>query len=416
MTLAEVESEFRTRTGLDPAALGASAFPLAVGARMRECRAPTPAAYLALLKADPDEATALAAELVVPETWFFRGGRELFVALARFVASRANPDRADAVRVLSIPCSTGEEPYSLAIALHDLGVPPERYELHAADLSPRHLAIAASGLFPANAFREPGADSRPGWFAVCGDRWEILPPVRGSVRFRRGNPIEPGTFECGQTFDLILCRNLFIYLTPEARGLALASLDQRLAPDGRLCLTPAEAHRLPPNRFVADGRPEFGIYRRAEESRGVADPRGAPTLRPARRAHQPAAAARTTVEPRSKKERPASEPITHPRPLQLQQIRDLADAGLLAEARAACERLVQAEPQTPAAHALLGVIQMATGNTDAAAAAFRSALYLEPNHAEALSHMILVCDRRGDAAQAASLRRRLACAEQEGTA
>jgi chemotaxis protein methyltransferase WspC len=89
---------------------------------------------------------------------------------------------------------------------------------------------------------------------------------------------------------------------------------------------------------------------------------------------------------------------------------------LLAEARTACERLVQAEPQAAAAHALLGVIQMATGNTDAAATAFRRALYLDPNHAEALSHMILVCDRRGEAAQAASLRRRLARAAQEGPA
>ena len=88
--------------------------------------------------------------------------------------------------------------------------------------------------------------------------------------------------------------------------------------------------------------------------------------------------------------------------------RALADAGRLDEARLACERMLKDAPASAALHALLGMIELAQGRADAAAEAFRRALYLEPNHEEALSHMIVISDRKGNAAQAAALRRRLA--------
>jgi chemotaxis protein methyltransferase WspC len=95
-------------------------------------------------------------------------------------------------------------------------------------------------------------------------------------------------------------------------------------------------------------------------------------------------------------------------PATLEAARRLADAGRLAEARAACERLTVGPGDSPGAYSLLGVILQAQGHTAEAAAAFRRALYLDPDHAEALAHLIVLCDARGDTTRAAALRKRLA--------
>jgi chemotaxis protein methyltransferase WspC len=413
MNVAGVESAFRTRTGLDPAALGPSVFPRAVETRMRERTVATPEAYFGLFTADPDEPDALAAEVVVPETWFFRGGRDLFDRLAQFVAAHAATRNLQPVRILSFPCSTGEEPYSLAIALHEHLVPPAQYNLDAVDLSPRHLASAAEGRYPAFAFREPGTDIRPTHFREQADRWEVAPHLRAVVQFRRGNATHPVFLADEPPYDLILCRNLFIYLTPDARRQAMSTLDRLLAPKGWLCLTHAEANRLPPGRFVQEGPPAFGLYRRGSAS-GV---------------HRRPEAVRAVPAPKTPAvaEQPAGPPAPAPAPtpplavpvgsrVTAAAVRALADAGRLTEARAACARLLEEQPSTAEVYSLLGIIHQAEGQMDRAVEAFRKALYLEPDYPEALSHMIVLCDRRGDAAQARALRKRLERANGEDAA
>ena len=408
MNLADVDLAFRELTGLDPTTLATQAFPAAVESRMRAAGVRTPEAYAGLLRADAREVAALSAELVVPETWFFRGGRELFERLAETVAAlAADRGRSVPVRILSVPCSTGEEPYSVAIALQERGVPTDRYRIDAADLSPRHLAAARQGLYPSSSFREAGRDPRPDWFLQAGDRWELRPDVRSVVKFRVANLVGPEAFAGEPPYDFVLCRHLFIYLTPEARSAATASLERLLAPDGRLVLSVAEADRLSRDRFTAEGPTAFGIYRRVAD-RGTV--RTAPAPRPIPRAstRPPAApsraASKASTEPAP---RPAQTLTVAEPPATLDAIRELADAGRLSDAAAACETFLAAAPQSADGHALLGVLLLARGETESAADALRKALYLDPANTEALGHMILVCDRRGDAAQAAALRARL---------
>ncbi|MFO0822151.1 MAG: CheR family methyltransferase [Gemmataceae bacterium] len=151
MSLAGLELTVRERLGLDPSSLGESVLRGAIEQRMKQRSVGTHAEYAQLLSFDVAEVSALAAELAVPETWFFRGGRALFSRMAEFVATRAATRPAgQPVRVLSIPCSTGEEPYSLAIAFHENFIPPEQYTLDAVD-----YVLAASGT------RLPRPDSRP---------------------------------------------------------------------------------------------------------------------------------------------------------------------------------------------------------------------------------------------------------------
>jgi chemotaxis protein methyltransferase WspC len=90
----------------------------------------------------------------------------------------------------------------------------------------------------------------------------------------------------------------------------------------------------------------------------------------------------------------------------LERARDLANAGRLSEARTACEELIRSQLELPEAYSLLGVIHQAEGRMNEAAEAYRKALYLAPNHLETLTHMIVLCNARGDTVQAAVLRKR----------
>ncbi len=404
MTLSPVEDLVRSRIGLDPLSLGSSTFPRTVGGRMRARGIDSPAAYASLLTADPAEWAALVDELVVPESWFFRGGVEYFRLLARWVRERA---ASRAVRVLSVPSGCGEEPYSLVMALDEDGVPPGFIRVEGADLCPPSVRRAEAGCYPPFAFREVGADPRPRYFRETGPgRWELDRRIRDAVRFRVGNLVGADFLAGEPAFDLILCRNLFIYLTDEARGRAVATLHRLLAPGGRLCLTPAESDRLPPGLFTPDGPAAQAIFSRSEESQPDGGPRSGVIRRPT-------PAPRSGVIPRPEAVPVADTPpppaLSRPNPLPITTAaaRELADAGKLDDARAACEQAVRGGPSAEW-YSLLGVIDLAAGRAGDAEAAFRRALYLDPDHREALTHLVMLCDRRGDAGPASGLRRRLA--------
>lgn len=411
MSLLRLESVVRERLGLDPAALGPSVLPRAVNVRMHARSAATTEAYREVLADDTREILALAGELVVSESWFFRGGWSLFQRLAQLIQTRAAARQGGPpVRVLSLPCSSGEEPYSLAIALLEANVPVEACRIDAVDLCAASIEKAVAGRYSEFAFREPEIDPRPKYFRPSGAMWTLAPQVRHAVHFRTGNAIDAYLLADEPAYDLLMCRNLFIYLTPEGRTQALTTLDRLLAPDGCLCITPAEADRLPPSRFAPDGPVERGLYRRlngitAPGNRGPGTGSldwGSGAIRLSTGRAQPGVV-------------PVPSPVSSPREtlpgsasaMTVDRARTLANGGRLDEARSACEALIRTQSNLPDTYSLLGVILEAEGNTSDAAEAFRKALYLAPDHPEALTHMILLCTARGDVPRAEVLRNRL---------
>lgn len=394
MNIRSIEAIVRDQLGLDPASLGPHFLEQMVAARMTARAIDDPAVYAARLLSDPHERDALAAELVVPETWFFRGGYPLFSRLANIVAERLSwPTRDPPVRILSIPCSTGEEPFSLAIALYERFLSSEEVRIDAVDVSQRALEKALRARYSNFSFREASPELRTLYFQPYEDEWELLPHLRAYVHFHQGNLTNPRLLAGEKPYDLIICRNLFIYLTTEARQLALCNLERLLTFDGRLCLTAAEADRLPADRFARDGPTEMGIYRRVNVAfRGdISRPTPLPT---------DWGTLSATADPTP--------------PKTLSTARALADAGQLEQARRVCEELLLQNPTDADTLALLGVIHLALGHPDTAFNLFRKTLYLVPDHIDALSHMLALCERKGDRARAAVLRRRLQNAIREG--
>ena len=402
MSFSAVERVVRERIGLDAASLGAAVLPRAAAARMRVRGVSSADGYAGLLAADSAEWAALLADLIVSETWFFRGGRAYFAHLSRWIRGRRGPSP---VRVLCVPCSTGEEPYSLAVALDEDGVSPASYRIDGVELSADLVARAAAGNYAAFSFREPGPDPRPRYFReTVGGRWAVLAGVREAVRFRPGNLAVPEFLAGEPPYNLILCRNLFIYLTAAARIQALANFDRLLAPDGLLGLTAAEADALPAGRYTADGPPSFALFRRTTAPHDATPT--ADRVEPSAAAHARDCGVGNRASIIGPFPPDDPEPVAAASP-SMADVRYLADAGRLAEARAAGERAVAASPSADLL-GLLGVIELAAGRSDAAAEAFRKALYLDPDHAEALEHMVVLAERRGEPAQAAGFRRRLA--------
>ncbi|WP_186247491.1 CheR family methyltransferase [Burkholderia gladioli] len=229
-------------------------------------------AHWRLLLASADEQRALIEQCVVPETWFFRE-REAFVALAARALERLRAEPSLPLRVLSAPCSTGEEPYSAAMALVDAGIDPARLQIDALDISARAIAQAQRAEYGRNSFRGHALEFRARYFTPTADGWRLDARIRDCVRFRRANLLElggPGQAADEGRYDFIFCRNVLIYFDRQAQERALRALDARLAEDGLLFVGPAETGVVMRQAMSSAKIPLAFAFRRTREAEAPA--------------------------------------------------------------------------------------------------------------------------------------------------
>jgi len=200
-----------------------------VAPRLAARACPDPGSYLRLLENDPAEAKVLLAKLLVPTTEFMRNP-EVFAALARALQERMGRRGWSPLRLLSAPCSTGEEAVSLAILLEEKGM---EGRIVAADRSAPALARLASGIFGLRALEKLDSGLKERYFTVEGDRAMVAPGLR-----RRIFPVrlDMGWGLGGRRFHAVIMRNLFIYLTEAAQGRLLEEAGRALEPGGLLVL------------------------------------------------------------------------------------------------------------------------------------------------------------------------------------
>ncbi|MFQ3648954.1 MAG: CheR family methyltransferase [Gemmataceae bacterium] len=395
MNFQPVTELLRQHLGLETSSLGDSSLQLTFVECMKAAKCDNPCSYAHLLRHNARLLERLIEQIVVAETWFFRGG-ELFWFLAEQIRLAWREAPGQPVRILSIPCSTGEEAYSLAIAALEVGLPPGSWHLDAVDVSRRALLAAGQGLYGQLSFRQTEPLLRDRYFRKIGDRWEIRPEPRQGLRFLHGNLIAPDLLIWERPYDLVFCRNVFIYLTLEARKAAVDNLARLLRSDGLLCTSVTET--LPPHetRFLRWGPLAYGLYRR------IADrpPTGALPLVPLTPAE---------VVPQGRPTSLHSPCASAAAPVALLiEARRLADQGHLDDALAGCLALERTQGPSADLFALLGVIHQGRGEPALAYEAFRKALYLQSDHREALTHLMLLAQQTGDHATAKGVQRRLA--------
>lgn len=225
--------------------------------------------YLELVESDPAEAERLADEFLITVTSFFRDP-DVFSHLAQHVIPRIVEGRSadDDIRVWSVGCATGEEAYSLAMLLME---ETERREsaptprIFATDLHESVLATARGGWYPHEIEKGVASARLQRFFRKDTGGYRVLNELRELVVFAPHNVLSDPPFS---RLDLILCRNLLIYLERDAYREVVEILHYSLNPGGVLVLGAAESvgtDRL----FDADDK-KHGIYRRRDPSSLVA--------------------------------------------------------------------------------------------------------------------------------------------------
>ena len=406
---AEIERILSEKIGLDAASIGARAIGAAIAARMSALGLAHMAAYAEALLLRPGEMTALVEEVVVPETWFLRD-RVPFSNLGA-VARARQATRKDVFRVLSVPCSTGEEAYSVAIAMLDAGLAATDFEIDAVDVSARAIEVAKRGVYGAGSFRGDDLRFRDHHFvSLGGGSFEVQRHLRERVGFRTGNLLELEV-EPGRRYQAILCRNVLIYLTQEARAAVLERLEQLLEEGGALVVGHAEMLRGMEGRFRTADVPGSFTYLRSTErvKRGSIPPPMKPRLTPAR-GMKPISRPPTAPREHALTPSEAAEPSSRraERRNLLADAAALADRGELTDAADLCLLHLKDAGDDAAGHALLGTIRRAAGRLDEAEEHYSRALYCDPGHYESLVQLALLRERRGDRAGAENLRRRAA--------
>ncbi len=393
----EVESLLKGAMGLDAASIGSSAVERAVRTRMTASNLADPQAYLDRLRNSAGEMQDLIEVVVVPETWFFRHP-EAFAAMVRVAREEWLQCYSEGtLRILSLPCSTGEEPYSIAMALLDASFPKNRFRVDAVDINNRALAHAGRAVYGKNSFRGNDLAFRDRYFTPTPAGYRLAEAVSQHVRFQQGNFFTPGFLIGAETYDLIFCRNMLIYFDSATQDRAVAVLTRLLSDKGALFVGPSEGNLLLEHGFVVAKAPLAFAFRKGAIPR---DAEPVVTRQPSPHFAGPPASVRRVPSPRRIPPQPS--PSSNAKP-SMEEIRSTADRGHLAEAARHCEELLRDSGSSPEALHLLGLIRDATGNREEAAACYRKALYLDPDHQETLAHLALLLERQGDKAGAGIL-------------
>jgi chemotaxis protein methyltransferase WspC len=408
----EVELILRSEIGLDASAVGSSLIQRAAQRRMELRGIVAIAAYVKLLTDDARELQELIEQVVVPETYFFREPDAISDITRLAVAAHALDDGA-ALRVLSVPCSTGEEPYSIALSLLAAGLPASAIAIDAVDVSVEAVRRAREGIYRGGSFR----GDMSAWknhFAETASGWEIEASVRSLVRVAQGNLLSSGFEPPREQYDVIFCRNLLIYFDEHAQARALGKIASLLAPDGVLVVGSADSFAARRAGFA----PSSGYERSflfclrgtmaATDIAPIVAGRVRSRARPARIAKRammrPLCMPTTPVEKASQS--PAVASTGSSATSAMTDVVRLANEGRLAAAIEAGERASRHGVVSAELLSLIGTMHAATPNLERAEACYRKALFLEPANEDALLHLALLLEQRGEVALAIKLRNR----------
>ncbi|HET9954377.1 MAG TPA: CheR family methyltransferase [Polyangiaceae bacterium] len=421
LTTPEVERARRwvaQRLGLEYSANRGLDLARGVEAAMSELGLQSFAAFEALLEASsPDSVPSsvtdvLAKHLTIGETYFFRD-QAVFAALDQAILpaliGRESPRRE--LRIWSAGCCTGEEPYSIAIAVDRALRDPERWEISilGTDVNPVFLRRAELAVFNAWSFRNVAPELRARYFTEReGQHFELDVKIRQMVRFARLNLVHdayPSAMTGTQELDLIFCRNVLMYLGAEVVQKVVERFRRCLRDGGFLVVSPTETSVELFRQFESKFLRGAIVYQRRDArldpklelrlpdrsagtrpsaaTRAMDDAKVSPGSRSGPRPSCDRASERVPVPARaalpSARPSEADPPISGEPPSLFTQARQAANSGNLKQALELCERALGGSKLDCSLHYLRGSILAELGRSNEAVQALERALYLDPD-------------------------------------
>ena len=225
--------------------------------RMAATDSPGFESYFADLRADRSgEVEQFINAFTVNETYFYREEHQLACLTSDLLPIRTEGRPQELpIRIWSVPCSTGEEPYSIAIWLLENWPLVDQYDIEivGSDIDTRALAQAREGVYGKRAFMRLPPHLVGKYFEPAErETWRIVDDLRDSVRFTPANIIDRAQTRPHGEFDIIFCRNVLIYFDEAARRRAAENLYENLYPGGFICLGHTESmSRISPLFTVA---------------------------------------------------------------------------------------------------------------------------------------------------------------------
>jgi len=323
------------------------------------------------------EIETLASHLTVGETYFFRE-KGSFDALEQQVLPELIRDRKDTDRRLRIwcaACCTGEEPYSVAMLLDKMvpDIADWNLTILATDINPRFLEKASAGVYREWSFRATPPAIRKSYFSpVEGGRLRISERIRQMVTFSFLNLAEdayPSLVNNTNAMDIVLCRNVLMYFTPQNVARVVASLRDTLVDNGWLLVAPSEASAVLYDQFALVGFPDATLYRKTA---AMPSP---PIFSGMTFVATPAVEWLPPREESPREEATAPSATVKPIPPVL-TAQMLANQGDLSEALTLCDRAIASEGLNPAHRFLRAMIAQEQGSLDEAVKFLKQALYL----------------------------------------
>ncbi|MDF5706179.1 MAG: tetratricopeptide repeat protein [Nostoc sp. S4] len=394
-----IEALLKSKIGLDVNSIGYGAIASAIYQRMADCGINQMSSYLAHLQDSPQEWDILIDSVIVPETWFFREP-ESFAFLKHYVLSEWLPKKPQGVlRVLSVPCATGEEPYSIAIALLEAGLTSAQFHIDAVDISKQCLLKAQRPIYDNYSFRGKHLFFQERYFESINSRYHLRESVKNLVNFINANLANPHFLINTQVYDVVFCRNLLIYFDSTTKEQTIRVLERLLIEGGLLFVAHAEAALLMKTQFVSVRQSSAIVYKKLTNHQNIVEKTYtistnhkstiAPQL-PTQNRYQFPVENKIEVPPQK------SEAANNLNPNLLDLAKTAANRGCLDEAVQLCNDYLNQNQMNAEAYVLLGQVQQAMGHNEQAAQYFRKAIYLQPNHEPALTHLALLKEQQGD--------------------
>ena len=224
------------------------------------------AAYMALLRSSRPEIEQLINAFTVNETYYYREDghlRCLSGALLPDIVKTRGPG--DSVRIWSVPCSTGEEPYSLAIWLLENWALVDAYniEIVGSDIDTDALEQAVSGVYGQRSIARLPLDIVQRYFTkISKSEWQIIADLQESVKFTKANLVDATSMRAQGSFEIVFCRNVLIYFDDASRHAASLNLYNCLSPGGYICLGHSESMARITDRFEARRFDDALVYQR----------------------------------------------------------------------------------------------------------------------------------------------------------
>ena len=442
----------RQHIGLDPESIGREAIEQGIKRRMVVAGTDDPKHYFINVSEDPLELSALVDEITVGETWFFREHGAFSVLHEKALSCRTRCNALSPFRVASMPCSSGEEAYSIVMALFNVGFQENQFVVDGYDISTVAMSKARKAEYGKVSFRGTMPDFSKPYFRKHGDGFCLKQSVKQCVNFHQENLLRLTNNAESPLYDVIFCRNFLIYLDADGRRSMAEVLQRSLAKDGILMVGHCEAPSIARLGFKVLARDKRFAFCKMDKNAQVCSSSAPKKTFPGavssktlfaeksrkQGANKPAAdrlgkvaapQKRTAVLPVSQQKLTpsftkqtaelvqkvaekgkisgSSSTVIDDCKERLDAIKQLADSGKLEKAKDACRNLMRQHEENVEVQFMMGLISETAGEWASASQYFRKVLYLHPEHQEALLHSAIVCEYQGEMIKAENLRTRL---------